>query len=127
MRLSVIRRHGLQIGLVVCFWSSMAWATNPPEPVDVQKTIEIAPVVVTPARREQSPDDVDRSVSLVDEDRVLEGQGQSVPDLLEESTGVFVQRTNRGAGSHPHLDHDQVIQGSVLQENQRIIFSNKHH
>ncbi len=58
------------------------------------------PVVVVTARRNlQDLFQVDRSIQTLGADDILELQSQSLPDALEESTGVFVQRTNRGAGS----------------------------
>jgi hemoglobin/transferrin/lactoferrin receptor protein len=104
----------LGVGFFVCALGADGRATAPPEPVDVSKAIEIPPVVVTPTRREQTADEVDRSVALVDEEAVRESQGQGVPELLEESTGVFVQRTNRGAGS-------PIIRGLIGPQNLILI------
>jgi outer membrane receptor protein involved in Fe transport len=104
----------LAVGFIVCALDADGRASEPPEPVDVSETIEIPPVVVTPARREQTTDEADRSVSLVNEEAVRESQGQGVSELLEESTGVFVQRTNRGAGS-------PIIRGLIGPQNLILI------
>ncbi|HIA02918.1 MAG TPA: hypothetical protein EYN66_13605, partial [Myxococcales bacterium] len=57
------------------------------------------PVVVTSNRSEQSVFEANRGIELVNSERGSELQSFSLPELLDEMTGVYVQRTNRGAGS----------------------------
>jgi hemoglobin/transferrin/lactoferrin receptor protein len=56
-------------------------------------------VVVTASRSEQERFEADRSVELVDRKKIREAQVRSVPEALEEATGVHLQQTNRGAGT----------------------------
>jgi len=56
-------------------------------------------VVVTASRSEQECFEADRSVELVDKKKIQEAQARSVPEAMEESVGVHLQQTNRGAGT----------------------------
>ncbi len=60
---------------------------------------EAEQIVVTARRCGQPAFEVDRSLSVITTRDLLELQGQTLPDALQETTGVFVQRTNRGAGA----------------------------
>jgi outer membrane receptor protein involved in Fe transport len=60
---------------------------------DLQKT------AVTASRSEQKAIETDRSLSVVTRRDIREMQATSVPDALAESTGVFIQKTNRSAGT----------------------------
>ena len=55
--------------------------------------------VVTPTRVGGSEFDVDRSIWLIDEERIGELQPSDLPAVLDDVPGVSVQRTNRGAGA----------------------------
>jgi outer membrane receptor protein involved in Fe transport len=56
-------------------------------------------IVVTARRDEQNALETDRSLHLLSNEDIIESQGQSLPDVLQETSGVFIQRTNRGAGA----------------------------
>jgi len=60
---------------------------------------QVEEIVIT-ARRCPQPEFVtDRSLHLLSAEDILVLQGQTLPDVLQETTGVFMQRTNRGAGA----------------------------
>ncbi|MBW1870758.1 MAG: TonB-dependent receptor [Deltaproteobacteria bacterium] len=60
---------------------------------------DINEIVVTARRDEQNAFETDRSLHLLSSEDIIESQGQSLPDVLQETSGVFMQRTNRGAGA----------------------------
>jgi len=60
---------------------------------------EIGEIVVTARRMRQPSFEADRSLHSLSEEHMLRLQGQSLPDNLLETTGVYMQRTNRGAGA----------------------------
>lgn len=57
------------------------------------------PKVVTPGRREGKAFETAGSVSRVDSAKALTLGARTLPETLEETTGVTVQVTNRGAGA----------------------------
>jgi iron complex outermembrane receptor protein/hemoglobin/transferrin/lactoferrin receptor protein len=60
---------------------------------------EYEEIVITARRDKQPAFEVDRSLHLLSSEEIIEQQGQTLPDVLQETTGVFMQRTNRGAGA----------------------------
>jgi len=60
---------------------------------------QVEEIVITARRCPQPAFTADRSLHLLSAEDILAMQGQSLPDLLQETTGVFMQRTNRGAGA----------------------------
>ncbi|MBW2704200.1 MAG: TonB-dependent receptor, partial [Deltaproteobacteria bacterium] len=56
-------------------------------------------MLITALRCGQPAFDVDRSLQLLLTEDILRIQAQSLPDALLETSGVFMQRTNAGAGS----------------------------
>ncbi|MFT7623134.1 MAG: hemoglobin/transferrin/lactoferrin receptor protein [Myxococcota bacterium] len=70
----------------------------------------LPPMVVTPDKGPKPVMETTRSVNSVDSARQRELQARSAPEALDESTGVFMQRTNRGAGS-------PVIRGLIGPQN----------
>ena len=61
--------------------------------------VGIDDIVVTARRARQSRFEADRSVERVTAEEVREQQPRSLPDALRETTGAFVQETNRGGGA----------------------------
>ncbi len=55
--------------------------------------------VVTAKGLPEDPLLSDRSVTTMDEDEIEESPGKSLPEVLQETPGVFVQHTNYGGGS----------------------------
>ncbi len=70
-----------------------------PEPISAKAYDGTNRLTVTADRSVQRQFEVLRSVELVSEETIRETQASSVPDALLSSSGVFVQNTNRGAGS----------------------------
>jgi hemoglobin/transferrin/lactoferrin receptor protein len=69
-------------------------------PADEEVSDPEMEVIVVTARRSPQPEfTADRSLHLLSAEDILVLQGQSLPDALQETTGVFMQRTNRGAGA----------------------------
>jgi len=93
----------ISVGLVFfsCFGvANQVIASGPGEPPEVVDTVVLPDVVVTTTRRNKEPlQDSVRSADVVDEAALEEIQAQNAADTMEEMTGVFVQRTNRGAGA----------------------------
>ncbi len=56
-------------------------------------------VVVTANRLEQKRFEARRSVEAIGREKIDELQVRSVPELMDEIPGVFLQQTNRGAGA----------------------------
>jgi outer membrane receptor protein involved in Fe transport len=71
-----------------------AWA----QPADESGEAPVYQTVVTPSRGEGTEFDSDRSVFAVDSEALDSGSFADVPEALADVPGVFVQRTNRGAG-----------------------------
>lgn len=76
--------------------------------------VYVPPVVVTPERSGRSSLEVGRSVNTVDGEQRREQQSRSVPELLDETTGVAVQRTNRGSGA-------PIIRGLIGPQNLIVV------
>jgi hemoglobin/transferrin/lactoferrin receptor protein len=89
-----------------------AHAESPYEPVE--KSITLDPVVVAPGRRKEKLSDAPRSVNILSEPDALEQQAMDLPELMIEAPGVFVQRTNRGAGS-------PIIRGLIGPQNLIVV------
>ena len=62
-------------------------------------SVAVSPVVVTPQRFNQEAFETDRSVHPVDADALRDLQASGGAEALQETTGVLVQKTNRGAGA----------------------------
>lgn len=71
-------------------------------------------IVVTACRDEQRLFETERSLYRLSRSEIEKLQSQSLPDALEETIGIFVQRTNRGAGS-------PIMRGMVGPENLILI------
>ncbi|MBW1811708.1 MAG: TonB-dependent receptor, partial [Deltaproteobacteria bacterium] len=56
-------------------------------------------IVISASRTEQEQFTVDRSVDLVGRKKLEELQVRSLPEAVDEVTGVYLQQTNRGSGS----------------------------
>ncbi len=71
------------------------------EPVSGKKTCDpqVEEIVITARRCPQPAFSADRSLHLLSAEDILVLQGQSLPEALQETSGVFVQQTNRGAGA----------------------------
>jgi iron complex outermembrane recepter protein len=52
---------------------------------------KLEPIVVTPFRYEESVMDVDKSVSVIDEETIKRYEPRTVPELLQDQTGVVVK------------------------------------
>ncbi len=61
--------------------------------------VELGGVTVTVDRSERRKFEVKRSVDILDEKAIARRQAKSIPDLLDETPGVMVQKTNAGAGA----------------------------
>lgn len=59
----------------------------------------VAAIVVTARGAKQKAFEADRAVERVTPDDVATRQARSLPEVLSETTGAFVQMTNRGAGA----------------------------
>lgn len=55
--------------------------------------------VVTAKRQPEDPFLSDRSVYVVDEDEIEDSAGKSLPEVLQDSPGIFVQHTSYAGGS----------------------------
>lgn len=60
---------------------------------------ELAPMVVTGRRQEQRLLEADRTLHRLDRERLTVLQPPAMADALQETAGVHVQQTNRGAGA----------------------------
>jgi hemoglobin/transferrin/lactoferrin receptor protein len=60
---------------------------------------ELEPVTVTGSRGEAPRFEVSRSLDVLDRDAIERKNAKSMPDLLDELTGIHVQKTNAGAGT----------------------------
>ena len=65
----------------------------------VPAPVAVSPVVVSSRRFAQKSFEVERSLQTVDADQLRELQASGAPEALHETTGVLVQKTNRGAGA----------------------------
>ncbi len=84
----------LTVFLLALFLSASAAAEEEqPAPEEIEE------VVITARRRPQPAFNSDHSLHLLSAEDLLVLQGQSLPDALQETPGVFMQRTNRGAGA----------------------------
>ena len=63
------------------------------------QALDIPDVVVTPGRRAQPALETARTVQTIGSEELVRAPGSSLPDLLETTPGVFLQRTNLGAGA----------------------------
>ena len=86
-------RRSLQI-LILVFACAPAMAEE--KPTD---DVELGGVTVTVDRSERRKFEVKRSVDILDEKAIARRQAKSIPDLLDETPGVMVQKTNAGAGA----------------------------
>lgn len=80
----------------------------------VQGSIELPPIVVTPSRTPEKARESGRSASRVTAERRLELQARGMGEAIAESTGVFLQRTNRGAGA-------PIIRGLIGPQNLLVV------
>lgn len=90
------------LGLLLMLVCAAAQAEEAPEPGkrgEQADEIELGGVTVTVDRGERRKFEVKRSIDVLDEKAIARRQPRSVVDLLEESPGVVVQRTNAGAGA----------------------------
>lgn len=71
----------------------------PGEPVRAGAETTAEPIVVAPRRSDQPHFEAPASVERVDAERARQMGARTTPEMLEESTGVAVQATNRGAGA----------------------------
>ena len=83
----------------VALWIALAAAAPPQGELGPDEGLLTPPVVVTVSRSKQKAFEAPRSVDSVDQARRVELQARSVPEALDETAGVSVQRTNRGAGA----------------------------
>jgi hemoglobin/transferrin/lactoferrin receptor protein len=83
---------------------------EPEEPAPAVNAEELEPVVVTVNRAEQAEQELPRSVDIVTRGATGRKGPKSLPDLLDETTGVFVQKTNGGAGA-------PILRGMIGPEN----------
>jgi outer membrane receptor protein involved in Fe transport len=100
--------------LLLLVWSlpAQAQAYSPSDPIE--KSLTLDPIVVAPGRRKEKLSDAPRSVNILSERDALEQQASDLPDLMKETPGVFVQRTNRGAGS-------PIIRGLIGPQNLIVV------
>ena len=91
---------GLVPVLLLCFLlaNTVAAQDKPAENQEEQEQ-QLDPVVVTANLSERKQFKVGRSVEVVSAKRVSEKNPKSLPDLLDETPGVHVQKTNAGAGA----------------------------
>ena len=82
--------------------------------VEKKPVVLIDDVVVTVNRADRQEFELPRSVEVISSDSVRKKNPKSLPDLLDETTGVYVQKTNPGAGS-------PIIRGFVGPENLILI------
>lgn len=78
---------------------------------EVQKIEEI---VITAKRKEEKKFDTDRSIEVLEKNEIEKIQGETLPDSLTETTGVYVQKTNTGAGA-------PIIRGLIGPQNLILI------
>ena len=76
--------------------------------------IKLPDIVVTPSRKSETVFEVDRTVHLVDSEDLTKMMSPSVPEALQETTGVMVQSTNRGSGA-------PVMRGMIGPQNLIVI------
>ena len=74
------------------------------------KEVRLREIVVTARRHSTKAFDTPRSVETINKSRVEHTQPGTLPDALSGATGVFVQKTNRGAGA-------PIIRGMIGPEN----------
>lgn len=77
----------LIVGIGLCCWSEARDTTNLP------------PVVVTASRLSEPLDTVAASTARITERELHETQTRTVPEALDQTTGVMVQKTSFGQGS----------------------------
>ncbi len=97
--MNFIKSASLSILLLV---ATIVWAEEAPRqdpPAETSNDVELGAVTVTVDRGERRKFEVRRSVEILDEDGIAQRQPKSVPDLLDETPGVMVQKTNAGAGA----------------------------
>jgi len=96
-----------------------------PEETKAEGTVAAAPgqeedvgalgeVVVSASRSEQREQEVGRSVDVVPRREIEQRLAQTVPDVLDESAGVAMQKTNAGAGA-------PIIRGFIGPQNVILI------
>ncbi len=86
----------MQIRWVWLLWAMMVLTGSVRAEADSEQVEEF---VITAKREQEHTFEVDRSLHLVSSENLIESQGQSLPESLQESCGVFVQQTNRGGGA----------------------------
>lgn len=83
------------------------------EPTAKEKTesaTDVGPVTVTANRARKAAFKVARSVEIISEKSIARKAPKGIPDMLDETPGVHVQKTNAGAGA-------PIIRGLVGPEN----------
>ncbi len=78
------------------------------------KAVRLNEIVVTATRHKTKVFETPRSVDVVNKKTIEFIQPRVLPDALSQSTGVFVQKTNRGAGA-------PIIRGMIGPENLILI------
>lgn len=107
-----MRAFRLSFVMMTLLLTPSTLASSPDEPL--KKSFTTDPIVVTPAREEEPLHEALRSMDAVAETRRQELQARDLPEVLAETPGVFVQRTNRGAGS-------PIIRGLIGPQNLILI------
>lgn len=100
-----VRRAALLAALVVSPGTAPSWAYAEDDVMERED-----PSVSTIARAPMAGFGSSRSVSDVDAEEIRTRQADSITEALEEEPGLFIQRTNRGAGS-------VIVRGLVGPEN----------
>jgi len=85
-----------------------------PEKHDAVKEEALPEVVVTGSRTERTEMSTPRSIDRIGADEIRHFQAQSLPQIIEETAGVTVQATNRGAGA-------PIIRGLIGPDNLILI------
>ena len=80
----------------------------------VDAVFVIQPIVTSPGKKKQELNKAPRNVESLSSAKASERQAADIPELLQESAGVFVQRTNRGAGS-------PIIRGLIGPQNLIVV------
>lgn len=86
-------RMAMQAVAVLAMWPLSA-AAQDPSGSDRDQTI-----VITASRNEQTRFETMRSVEVIEREQMVESQARTVCEAIEEAPGVFMQRTNAGAGA----------------------------
>lgn len=79
--------------------ASAAPAASPVEPVEPPAPATVAPVVVTATREAREIGNQPNSVAAIDDARLFETQARTLPEALEETPGILVQKTGPAQGS----------------------------